>query len=145
MCVCVCLYVCVCVCVCVCMCACVCVCVCLCVYACAYVCACEHIHSLSTSLGIYYLFFRFKSHAALTGLTRVFRDALLHPSVVMCGDTVTFLLAILLRPLINKAFLPAELMLTGCFFASCNILRHKNPRRYSNDPVCHQLPFHGQK
>ena len=54
----------------------------------------------------------------------VFRDALLHTTVVMCGYLHYCHLPVSfdqsgpspLTSLINKAFLPTELLLTGCFF-----------------------------
>ena len=54
----------------------------------------------------------------------VFRDALLHTAVVMCGCLRHCHLPVSfnqsghspLTSLINKLFLPAELLLTGCFW-----------------------------
>ena len=98
------------------------VCVCVCVYNNCF-------HSVSTLLGIFYTFFRLLTSSAavacsLRGLKHcVLKGALLHTTVVMCAYLRYYHLPVSfsqsspspLNSLVNKAFLPAELLLTGCF------------------------------
>ena len=92
----------------------------------------------------------------------VFRDALLHTTVVMCGYLRCCHLPASfdqsgpspLTSLNNEAFLPAELLLTGCFSHHClqtlETVLHKNLSRSTvseifKPPVWHQQSFYGQR